>query len=99
MRLTVLCLTARNVDNCKCDIDCLCKAIQQLTDNKQSLITSSCAGDRATGSCITDRALARPAKANTSSDDRLLLLLLLLLLLFIANEFSLGGSSPYISNK
>jgi len=29
----------------------------------------------------------------------LLLLLLLLLLLFIAVEFSLGGSSPYNSNK
>jgi len=29
----------------------------------------------------------------------LLLLLLLLLLLFIAFEFSLGGSSPYTSNK
>jgi hypothetical protein len=35
----------------------------------------------------------------TSPFTALLLLLLLLLLLFTANEFSLGGSSPYTSNK
>ena len=32
-------------------------------------------------------------------NKKLLLLLLLLLLLFTAIEFSLGGSSPYTSNK
>jgi hypothetical protein len=33
------------------------------------------------------------------SSSSSLLLLLLLLLLFNATEFSLGGSSPYISNR
>ena len=48
----------------------------------------------ATLSCITDRALARLARANAILGDRLLLLLLLLLL-FTGIELSLGGSSPY----
>ena len=46
----------------------------------------------ATLSCITDRALACPARANAILGDRLLLLLLLL---FTGIELSLGGSSPY----
>ena len=47
--------------------------------------------------CVSRQELRRPVCGYFKVD--LLLLLLLLLLLFTAIEFSLGGSSPYTSNK
>ena len=72
VQLTVLCLAARNADNYKSEMNLLFMYgnTAQLADSKQSVATVGCAGQRATVSCITDRALVRPVKANVNSGDR-----------------------------